>query len=88
ESRPEFREIEPGRLADIPADAVEQAFLLAFSGGIDRNTRFLAGETFGSLMDRVLEAMRLLLADPSWRQLLLVAHGGVNRTILAHALGL
>jgi broad specificity phosphatase PhoE len=84
----EFREIEPGRLADIPTDAVEQAFLLTFSGGIDRNTHFLAGETFGSLVDRVLGSLRRLLADPGWQQLLLVAHGGVNRTILAHALGL
>ena len=88
ESCPEFREIEPGRLADIPTNAVEQAFLLAFSGGIDRDTRFLAGETFGSLVDRVLGSLRLLLADSGWQQLLLVAHGGVNRTILAHALGL
>jgi probable phosphoglycerate mutase len=84
----EFREIQPGRLADIPADAVEQAFLLAFSGGIDRDTRFLAGETFGSLVDRVLSSLQLLLADPSWQHLLLVAHGGVNRAILGHALGL
>jgi broad specificity phosphatase PhoE len=88
ETYPEFREIEPGRLADIPADAVEQAFLLAFSRGIDRDTRFLAGETFGSLVDRVLAALRRLLDDPGWRHLLLVAHGGVNRTILANALGL
>lgn len=83
----EFREIEPGRLADIPTAGVEQAFLLAFSGGIDRNTCFLAGETFGSLVDRVLGSLRRLLAEPDWQQLLLVAHGGVNRTILAHALG-
>src|SRR5437899_566683 len=63
ETCPEFREIEPGRLADIPADAVEQAFLRAFSGGINRDTRFLAGETFGSLVDRVLGSFRILLAD-------------------------
>jgi broad specificity phosphatase PhoE len=88
ETYPEFREIQPGRLAEIPADAVEQAFLGAFSGGINRDTRFLAGETFGSLVDRVLGAVRMLLADPGWQHLLLVAHGGVNRTILAHALGL
>jgi probable phosphoglycerate mutase len=83
----EFREIQPGRLADIPADSVEQAFLHAFSGGI-RDTRFLGGETFGSLADRVLTALTTLLADPAWQHLLVVAHGGVNRTILAHALGL
>jgi probable phosphoglycerate mutase len=88
ETSPEFREIQPGRLADIPADGVEQAFLMAFSGCIGRDTRFLAGETFGSLVDRVLGALQVLLANPGWHQLLLVAHGGVNRAILAHALGL
>src|SRR5262249_29768079 len=88
ETCPDLREIQPGRLTDIPADAVQQAFLLAFTAGIDRDTRFLAGETFGSLTDRVLGFLRTLLADPGWHQLLLVAHGGVNRTILGHALGL
>jgi broad specificity phosphatase PhoE len=83
-----FREIQPGRLADIPAEGVERAFLQAFSGGLDRDTRFLGGETFGSLLDRVQSALRALLDDRGWHQLLLVAHGGVNRTILSHALGL
>src|SRR5262249_18469245 len=45
-------------------------------------------ETFGSLADRVLASLRVLLADSGWQRLLLVAHGGVNRTIMAHALGL
>ncbi|HLJ91899.1 MAG TPA: histidine phosphatase family protein [Gemmataceae bacterium] len=88
ESCPELREIEPGRLADIPADAVEESFLRAFSTGIDRETCFLAGETIGSLVDRVLGTLRQLLADPGWQHLLLVAHGGVNRAILTHALGI
>jgi probable phosphoglycerate mutase len=83
----DFREIQPGRLADIPAGGVEQAFLQAFSGGINRETRFLGGETFGSLLERVLGALQTLLNDRGWQHLLLVAHGGVNRTILAHALG-
>src|SRR5437773_1785072 len=41
-----------------------------------------------TLADSVLGSFRTLLADTAWRHLLLVAHGGVNRTILAHALGL
>jgi probable phosphoglycerate mutase len=88
ETREELREVQPGRLADIPPEALEHAFTGAFSGEISRETRFLAGESFGSLADRVLPCLQELLADRPWRQLLLVAHGGVNRTILAHALGL
>src|SRR3972149_1257981 len=58
-----------------------------WGGEPSRETRFLGGETFGSLEDRVLGCFRGLLGDAGWRSLLIVAHGGVNRTILAHALG-
>lgn len=86
--RPELREIRPGRLGDIPEDSLEQTFIGAFSGGLNRDTRFLVGETFGSLLDRVHAYLETLLADKGWRNLLVVAHGGVNRTILARAFGL
>lgn len=88
EIRPELREVQPGRLADIPADRLEHAFVGAFTGEISRETRFLGGETFGALADRVLGCFGELLADRRWRHLLVVAHGGVNRILLAHALGL
>ncbi|CAA9576784.1 MAG: hypothetical protein AVDCRST_MAG88-2891 [uncultured Thermomicrobiales bacterium] len=87
EVRPELREIEGGRLRDIPEDAVETAFVGAFAAGLDRESRFLGGETFGALVDRVVPAFRDLCAAPGWRQLLIVAHGGVNRAILLDALG-
>jgi probable phosphoglycerate mutase len=87
ERRDELREIRPGRLADIPVESIEQAFVGAFAGGISRDTQFLGGETFGSLLDRVLACFGGLAAEPSWQQLLIVAHGGVNRAILCHALG-
>ena len=82
-----LREIQPGRLADIPATTTAEAFLGAFSGSVHRDVRFLGGETFGSLVDRVLPCFLDLLADATWQHLLIVAHGGVNRVILAHALG-
>jgi len=87
ETREALREIHPGRLADLPPEDVEQAFLGAFTGEISRDSRFLAGETFGSLLDRVLGCFHELLALPDWRHLLVVAHGGVNRALLAHAFG-
>jgi probable phosphoglycerate mutase len=49
--------------------------------------RFMGGETFGELRERVLGAFERIVADPSWSRLLLVCHGGVNRVILAWALG-
>ena len=87
ETRAEICEIQPGRLADIPSDSVEQVFVGAFGRTISRETRFLGGETFGSLEDRVIGSFRELIAERQWRNLLVVAHGGVNRAILAHALG-
>ena len=49
--------------------------------------RFMGGETFGELRERVLGAFERIVADPSWSRLLLVCHGGVNRVILGWALG-
>jgi probable phosphoglycerate mutase len=88
EVEPALREIEPGRLRELPADNVERLFVGVFAADLERGTRFLGGETFGSLLDRVLPALARLLNDPSWQHLLVVAHGGVNRAILTHLLGM
>lgn len=87
ETRAQLREIQPGRLADLPPGTTANTFIEAFTGVFDRSARFLAGETFGSLADRVLACWKDLLAGREWRHLLIVAHGGVNRVILAAALG-
>jgi probable phosphoglycerate mutase len=49
--------------------------------------RFLGGESYADLHKRVTAAVSRIVAQPSWRRLLIVAHGGVNRVILAWALG-
>ena len=86
ESWPELRELEGGRLEDIPEDALEEAFVRAFDGVIPEDARFLGGETIGSLLDRVLPALDRLLAEEDWDVALAVLHGGVNRAILSFAL--
>ena len=86
ESWPELREIESGRLGDIPEDELEAAFVGAWHGVVPEDTPFLGGETIRSLLDRVLPAVERLIADPDWDAVLLVLHGGVNRAILSHAL--
>jgi probable phosphoglycerate mutase len=48
----------------------------------EAEARFLGGERFRDLEARVLGAFDALVADPSWRNLLVVAHGGVNRVIM------
>jgi broad specificity phosphatase PhoE len=86
ESWPELREIESGRLGDIPEDELERAFLEAWRDVVPEADRFLGGETIGSLLDRVLPAVDRLVADPEWDVVLAVLHGGVNRAILSYAL--
>jgi broad specificity phosphatase PhoE len=86
ESWPELREIEAGRLEEIPEDQIEHAFVAAWLDIVPEDARFLGGETVGSLLDRVLAALERVLADESWDVLLAVLHGGVNRAILSYAL--
>jgi len=86
EGWPELRELEGGRLGDIPDDELEEAFVGVFRGVVPETTRFLGGETIGSLLDRVVPALERLLADEGWDTALLVLHGAINRTILSFAL--
>jgi broad specificity phosphatase PhoE len=86
ESWPELREIESGRLGEIPEDELEAAFVEAWRDVVPEETRFLGGETIASLLDRVLPAVDRLFADPDWDVVLAVLHGGVNRAILSYAL--
>ena len=86
EAWPELREIESGRLGEIPEDELEAAFVSAWRDVVPEDTRFLGGETIRSLLDRVLPAVDRLVADPEWDIVLAVLHGGVNRAILSYAL--
>jgi broad specificity phosphatase PhoE len=86
EAWPQWQEIRGGRLAALPPDEVEAAFLRVFDGIVAEDTRFLGGETIGELLDRVLPSVAALRDDPSWDTVLLVLHGGVNRALLSHAI--
>jgi broad specificity phosphatase PhoE len=88
EIEPELREIRGGRLADIPPEELRRTFVDALTRRLSAADTFLLGESFGDFRDRVLPAFHALLADRSWASMLLVAHGAVNRVILADALGL
>jgi probable phosphoglycerate mutase len=52
------------------------------------DSRFLGGERFDDFEGRVVPAFTALVRDRSWRTLLIVAHGGVNRVLLNHMMNL
>lgn len=82
----ELRELRGDRLDGIPFDELESEFVHAFRGVVPNDKRFLGGETVGELFERVLPALKRLLADDAWDTVLAVLHGGVNRAILSYAL--
>ena len=86
ESWRDLREIESGRLGEIPEDELEAAFVETWRDVVPEETRFLGGETIAGLLDLVLPAVDRIVADPEWDVLLAVLHGGVNRAILSYAL--
>jgi len=83
---PELEEVRGGRRgagqAIVARDVAYSIGEAAQPGG-----RFLGGESFLELHRRVMGAVERIVSQPEWSQLLLVAHGGVNRIILGWALG-
>jgi probable phosphoglycerate mutase len=67
-------------------EEMRETIVGAFSKADEPGARFLTGESYQELWDRVAEAWAELLAK-DWDHAFLAAHGVVNRTILAQALG-
>ncbi|MEM7231606.1 MAG: histidine phosphatase family protein [Planctomycetota bacterium] len=82
-----LREVRPGKLAELPEREISKTFVDSLRGDLKPSDRFLGGEAFGEVYERANACVDDLLADTSWRDLLIVAHGGVNRMILARCLG-
>jgi broad specificity phosphatase PhoE len=85
ERRSALRELESGDIRGLDPAEVQEMMTSAFRGVVEPETRFLGGESIGSLLDRVLPELDALLADDAWDVALLVLHGGVNRAILSRA---
>ena len=87
---PELEEI---RIGGPDYDSGERGKWLAhvanpWSGANEPEARFLGGEKFADFADRVTPAFDAIVADASWRTLLLVLHGAVNRMIFNHVMGM
>jgi broad specificity phosphatase PhoE len=87
---PAFRELHMGRWDARPYREVwrdEPALLEAWWADLEGFV-LPGGESLAQLRDRVLPALRAVLARHPGETICLVAHGGVNRVILFDALGL
>ncbi len=90
EVRPELREIETGKLANLghpSSREAERAFVGALHPELRPDERFLSGETFESLHRRAWPCFQHLLQEAGWQQMLIVAHGVVNLMLLSWILG-
>jgi len=89
ELEPALEEIRPGGRDHRPADMVEwlQHVANPWAGADEPDARFLGGERFADFAARVVPAFERIVEDTSWRTLLLVLHGAVNRMLIDHVLG-
>lgn len=86
ETMPAFEEIQ----ANPKREAMNQPLIdvaYAFARAHEPGARYSEGEVFADFESRVLSGLNQLLADKTWNDLALVAHGGVNKVILGWAAG-
>jgi len=90
EAVPELEEIRGGG-REYPVEDVS-AWLAhvanPWAGADHPEATFLGGERFVDFANRVVPAFEAILADHSWRALLLVLHGAVNRMLFNYMMNL
>jgi probable phosphoglycerate mutase len=85
---PEFEEIRGGDRDHPVSDMAKWLAHVAnpWAGADHPEATFLGGERFVDFAARVVPAFDAILADPGWKNLLLVLHGAVNRMIFNHVM--
>ncbi len=59
----------------------------AFRHAAVPGARYVGGDSFEDVNERVVSALERVMAEPEWETLALVAHGGINRLVLGWAFG-
>lgn len=87
---PEFRERHVGLWEGLAWEELESRYPDEWKGWLADIVHFVppGGESLLQVTARVLPALKKVLTDNAGNSILLVAHGGVNRVILADAMGL
>jgi|SRR5579871_34543 len=89
ETIPELVEIQGGKMQPVKSrdeliERMNQAFATAGQPGA---TNHEGGEFFADAQARAVNAITALLGEQGWRQMLIVAHEGINRLVLSWAAG-
>ena len=79
----EFSEIEIGHLDRVPSDRIHAEFTYGFESACELGASLARGEPFREFFERVVTRFELLIREPGWTRMLVVAHGGTNRAILS-----
>jgi len=89
-ARPALRELDVNLWEGLDADGVEERFPGAFDAWMAQGAdyRIPGGESLRDLAERVIPALRGILGAHEGENIALVAHGVVNRVILADAMGM
>jgi alpha-ribazole phosphatase len=89
-SHSDFREINLGHWEGMTKEEIVANFQEEFEKRASSLSEFRIkeGESFVDLRNRVIPRLMLYLDQNKGKNVLLVAHGGVNRVILCHVLGL
>ena len=89
QSRPALKELDVKLWEGLDADGVEERFPGAFDTWRAQGAEYKVpgGESIRDLAERVIPALREILGAHDGETIALVAHGGVNRVILANAMG-
>lgn len=82
-----FLEIRGGRVSQVPEADRPAMFIRTLDQAHLPGATFAGGDAFAPFYDRVTGAFQALAEDASWKRMLLVAHDGVNRAILAWVSG-
>jgi alpha-ribazole phosphatase len=85
-----FREINLGEWEGLTRDEIVAQFPADFEERSQNlpNFRIRKGESFADLQDRVIKQIEIVLEKYKGKNIALIAHGGVNRVIITHVLGM
>jgi alpha-ribazole phosphatase/probable phosphoglycerate mutase len=87
---PALREINFGRLEGLNYSEIEEQYPEEYKLWMEHPTKvkFPGGESFSEMKKRVLDYQEQMFCTPRNKTIVLVSHGGTNRILLAHALGI